>query len=103
MKRFLITYLAAVVWLTALCILATAEDSCAPTAERSAKAIYSRSYSTDYFPYLGGAYRHPDAYLPCYPGYAPYWQRAQYYYPYAFPPLYYPFPYYPSPILISSQ
>ncbi len=54
----------------------------------------SNSYAQGFTPNLGGVYRTPDAYLPYYPGYAPYWQTAPQY-PYAIPMFFYPYQYYP--------
>jgi hypothetical protein len=94
MKPFLILSLMAAAWLAAIEILFAAEYLYPPPAPERTAPIFARSYS-DYVPYLGGAYRNPDAYLPCYPGYAPDWQRAPYYNFSPFPPLYYPYPFYP--------
>jgi hypothetical protein len=57
-----------------------------------------RSYNLNYTPYLGGAYRYPDAYLPVYPGYAPYWQTPSDVYSYGYWPQYYGYPQIYSPV-----
>jgi hypothetical protein len=91
MRRFLIASAAAVVLLGTLEIL---------RADAPDKPSDTRSYTQGYMPYLGGAYRNPDAYLPDYPGYAPYWQSAPNYYLYPYP-LYYQYPLYLTPRVYS--
>ena len=87
MRRFLIASVAVAVFLGAAVIL-NADETPSPSD--------SRSYTLGFTPQLGGVYRNPDAYLPTYPGYAPYWQSPPPY-PYAYPAFYYPYGYYSQP------
>ncbi|MGA2798226.1 MAG: hypothetical protein ABSE63_11645 [Thermoguttaceae bacterium] len=87
MKRFIVIAAMAIILLGTFGIL---------KADEPVKPSDIRSYTQGFMPQLGGAYRNPDAYLPYYPGYAPYWQTAPAY-PYGYPAFAYPYGFYQQP------
>jgi hypothetical protein len=96
MKQLFFGLALSLVWI-AMCVVSVMAKADQPQdARQTANPNDSRSYTQGYMPYLGGAYRNPDAYLPYYQGYSPYWQAAPIY-PYPYPLVNYSYPVYPPP------